>query len=264
MRNEGIPECDVVVAVSDILTNDLRSLGVLSVAVVPNGVDTQIFSPGASSQSGRPIAAWVGCGSEPSKDVGGFFALANSGLFPDFQFIMVDGSHESEEPTNWLPDGGIAMRRVDWREMPDFYRRVVASNGFLISTSQTDACPMSVLEAQACGCPVVAPRVGGIPQIVRDRVTGYLYDRHTGIEGVRKAVEWLYSADNYSTASRESVAYIQEGLTAAHTFSEYMALYRRAIEAHPAGALQRASRRIVSASIGSLLGIRSCLGRKHK
>ena len=35
---------------------------------------------------------------------------------------------------------------------------------------------MALLQAMACGVPVVATRVGGVPEIVRDRVEGLLVD----------------------------------------------------------------------------------------
>lgn len=37
-------------------------------------------------------------------------------------------------------------------------------------------CPMSVLEAKALGRPVIAARIGGIPELVRDGTDGYLFE----------------------------------------------------------------------------------------
>jgi teichuronic acid biosynthesis glycosyltransferase TuaC len=42
--------------------------------------------------------------------------------------------------------------------------------------SDDEGCPNVLLEAAACGAPVVARAVGGVPEIVRDQVTGLLVD----------------------------------------------------------------------------------------
>lgn len=43
-----------------------------------------------------------------------------------------------------------------------------------IHAAKADTFPTAVLEALACGCPVIATRVGGIPEQVMDNETGFL------------------------------------------------------------------------------------------
>jgi glycosyltransferase involved in cell wall biosynthesis/protein-tyrosine-phosphatase len=52
--------------------------------------------------------------------------------------------------------------------------RVLAAMDVFALPSLSEGIPMALLEAMSLGVPVVATRVGGIPEVVRDRVTGLL------------------------------------------------------------------------------------------
>lgn len=57
-------------------------------------------------------------------------------------------------------------------DMDSFY----ANLDVYINTSLHEGIPMTILEAMAHGLPIVAPKVGGIPEIVEDGVEGFLID----------------------------------------------------------------------------------------
>jgi glycosyltransferase involved in cell wall biosynthesis len=69
--------------------------------------------------------------------------------------------------------------------------------------------PLSILEAFARGKPVVAADAGGIPELVRNDVTGYLFDRGVPVS-LAEAIERLCSDESRSIkmgrAARELVA----------------------------------------------------------
>jgi glycosyltransferase involved in cell wall biosynthesis len=51
---------------------------------------------------------------------------------------------------------------------------ILASLDIVVSPSRSESLSNTILEAMAAGRPVIATRVGGNPEIVRDRETGFL------------------------------------------------------------------------------------------
>ncbi len=60
---------------------------------------------------------------------------------------------------------------------PEAVCDTLARNHVLVMGSTwPENAPLTILEAHACGRPVVAPRVGGVPEYVRDGIDGLLFD----------------------------------------------------------------------------------------
>ena len=62
----------------------------------------------------------------------------------------------------------------------------------LVQPSTNDSVPTTVVEAMACGLPVIASDVGGIPSLVRDGITGRLVPP-ADVASLARAVEELFS-----------------------------------------------------------------------
>jgi N-acetyl-alpha-D-glucosaminyl L-malate synthase BshA len=65
------------------------------------------------------------------------------------------------------------VRSLGWR---DDAADLMAAADVLVLTSREESFSLTALEAMACGLPVVAPRVGGLPELVKDGVSGLLYE----------------------------------------------------------------------------------------
>jgi D-inositol-3-phosphate glycosyltransferase len=71
--------------------------------------------------------------------------------------------------------------------LADFY----AAADVVLVPSRSESFGLVALEAQACGTPVVAARVGGLPFVVEDRRTGFLVDGHDPAEHATRLIELL-------------------------------------------------------------------------
>lgn len=150
--------------------------------LVPNGADLSVFSPG----SRRDARARLGLPLEGQM----ILFLAQKGAksgFKDFETLasafrmlrqtgntcklVTVGGEPSEETRQALPPDVIFHPFTsNRRETADYYR---AANLFCHIT-KADVCPLTIIESQACGTPVVATAVGGVPEIVREQETGWL------------------------------------------------------------------------------------------
>jgi glycosyltransferase involved in cell wall biosynthesis len=101
-----------------------------------------------------------------------------------------------------LHDAVEFVGKVPNRLVPDLYR--AATLGCL--PSRSEGLPVSALEAMACGLPVVATRVGGLPEIVREGVTGVLVGPESPAElagGLVKALSRPWDGETIRNVVKE-------------------------------------------------------------
>ena len=151
--------------------------------LVPPGVDTATFAPPAvpDSRSGDPRVLYVGRVERSSRWKGLPVLLeAMARLRDRVPGVRLDVAGDGDDvgPLQRLAaDLGVA-ELVDWHgavphaELPALYRR--AGVTVLPSLTESESFGMTLVEAMACGCPVVGSDVGGIPFVVRDGRDGLL------------------------------------------------------------------------------------------
>ena len=78
---------------------------------------------------------------------------------------------------------------------------LLAQTDLLLITSQAESFCLAALEAMACGVPVVASRVGGLPDVVLDGKTGLLFDLDHPDQAVQSALNILSNPERYRQMS---------------------------------------------------------------
>ena len=59
--------------------------------------------------------------------------------------------------------------------------------------------PMVIGEARSVGCPIIAPKIGGIPEIVKDGRDGILYTP-SDVDELSNALLRIYSCERFSVS----------------------------------------------------------------
>jgi glycosyltransferase involved in cell wall biosynthesis len=108
-----------------------------------------------------------------------------AGWFPEAKLIQVGAGSESASLANLAKNLGIADRVTWLGEQPnDRVLEAMQSSSVYVQASrrdeagQTEAFGIALLEAQACGLPVVATNSGGMPEAMVDGETGFLFEEN--------------------------------------------------------------------------------------
>jgi len=189
-----------VLAVSEDLRQRVIALGCSpeKAVLVYNGIDTERFKPGdkvaarcALGEEGAPLLLAVGR-LEPIKDFETLLTAMTDLLrkFPAARLRIIGAGslRESLEARVLQEHLSGAVRLLGEMDQDRIHQYYNAADLLLIP-SRNEGVPNVLLEAMACGLPVVATRVGGIPEVVLDGSTGLLYDASAGARGLVSAIE---------------------------------------------------------------------------
>lgn len=119
----------------------------------------------------------------PAKDFPTLVRSAQSVIrrFPEVRFLIVGdhstvdlNRHHYAEVRQLIAEFDLAQYFIFTDHRDDVERLLNAIDIFVLST-KTEGLPLVILEAMAYAKPVVATAVGGVPELVRDKETGFLH-----------------------------------------------------------------------------------------
>ena len=103
------------------------------------------------------------------------------------------------------------------------------SDVFLLPSAQ-ESFGLAALEAMACEVPVVASRVGGLPEVIEHGVTGFLHEPED-IDGMaRSAIELLTNTSLHAQVAQVACQRVREQYCADRIVPQYEEYYRKVVD----------------------------------
>ncbi len=182
----SIQESDAVTAVSRSLAEETSRIFSIDtrVEVIYNFVDTKLYTPkpgaGGAAGEGRRQAQRERVllhisNFRPVKrvqDVIRVFARVQAEV--PARLVMVGDGIEHFGAAQLVRELGL-KEKVSFLGNQDDVLPLLREADLFLLPSEKESFGLAALEAMACGLPVVASRVGGVPEVVEEGVSGYLY-----------------------------------------------------------------------------------------
>jgi N-acetyl-alpha-D-glucosaminyl L-malate synthase BshA len=132
------------------------------------------------------------------------------------------------------PEMGIISRMVNERKLNEYVlflgkqdnlEELYSISDLLLLLSEKESFGLVALEAMACGVPCIGTRVGGIPEVILDRETGYICELGDIADIARKAVRLLTDGQLHNQFSQHAVKVVQDHFHCEKIVSQYEEIY---------------------------------------
>ena len=164
---------------------------------MPNGVDLQRFCPRpqqeARKELGWPDAPTLISVGNLVENKGHHLVIEALSRLPAWRLVIAGEGPERSALTQLVDRLGLAERvqflgRVDQQQLATCY----GAADILVLASSREGWPNVLLESMACGTPVVASAVGGVPEIVTSPIAGRMLTQRSG-PTIATAVNGLFA-----------------------------------------------------------------------
>ncbi len=257
-----IDQSDGVTAVSDSLRTDTyRQLSVRAdIRVIPNFLDCDIHrrsddaalrarfagAAGAAPSIGAAAGDGVAAGAGETRlviHVSNFRPVKRSEAVIDVfdrirrrvpaRLLLVGDGPDLDRAVRRARDLGLSDAVVPLGEQEQVVPLLSVADLFLLPSAQ-ESFGLAALEAMACQVPVVASRVGGLPEVIEHGVTGFLHDPED-LEGMASSgAALLTDGRRHRTVAAAGLAAVQQRFCVNAIVPRYEAFYAEVVAREPA------------------------------
>jgi len=230
----AIEKSDAVTAVSNSLISDSENkLGIKkgTVTCIYNFINSEFFNPGLKTDIGeerdkriiihvsnlRPVKS-------PNDVIKIFHKMEK--VMPDKLELWIVGEGPLQYEMIELSEELNIRDKVRFIGVCSNLGGLIASAELMILPSRQESFGLVALEAMSCGVPVVASRVGGLPEVIDDEVNGFLFEHGNTDEAAEKGLRILKDNNYYKKVVDAGFLTANKKFSMEKIVSQYEEIYR--------------------------------------
>ncbi len=228
-----------IIVMTDRLRKHLVSLGIApeKIYLIYNGVDTQRFTPFRAAWLRRdsPSPIRIGSAGRLSREKGfdiliqavGELVHSNPGL--DFEVVIMGEGVEKRKLDDLRKKRGVE-KLVSLVGFERDIGKALSSLDIFVLPSRMESFPMVLLEAGAIGIPIIASRVGGIPEMIVDGKEGLLVSPESPRELAKAILRLIKDPDKRRSLGEAFHRKVIKTFNLQKMVSETLSFYRSVLE----------------------------------
>jgi glycosyltransferase involved in cell wall biosynthesis len=159
--------------------------------------------------------------------------------FPGFPLKMAGDGPLRGELAEIIGREGLNVELLGMRDRAELIDMVGGAEMQIVPSECYEGFPLVILEALACGTPVVASRIGSLDEIVEDGITGVKFAPGEPAALAEKVGGLLACRQRLGLMRRRSRALFENNYTAEINFTTIMEIYRRVLDGRAGNQEQR-------------------------
>lgn len=207
--------------------------------VIPNGIDLTVFHP-ADQQKARvslelPIDAAIllfvsasGIQRSSFKDYAtiqnAIKIVAQKGFKKKIVFIALGDNHFTEKV------GEVEIRHIPHVNSAEIMAKYYQAADLYFHAARAETFGLVIIEAQACGTPVIATSIGGIPDTIKEGETGFLIPPQDPQAMAEKILQLLVNEPLIQSMGNNAARFAQENFSVEIMINTYLSFYQEILD----------------------------------
>lgn len=209
-----------------------------NVSVIPNGLDLNIFKVGKKGESrkyfklpeNKKLIAFgaanvndMNKGGKELEEIINIVSKQCSGI----EIIMVGGGADVRELS------GIKVNNLGFLTSEEDIVKFYSAADVFILPSKQDNLPNMIMEAMACGTPCIGFNTGGIPDMIKHEINGYLAMAFD-CEDFAHGINWILNNSEYVKKCQNARKIVEDKFEIKKVAAQYIKFYKNILDSNGA------------------------------